>query len=126
CQFNFNAQVLLDKFEREKRAMVESFRAFVVNKTDDAFEAGVKELSRDDLPTGDVLIKVVYSGINYKDGLASTPGGGVVRKYPFVPGIDLAGHVVESSDRHFRENDEVIVTSYNLGVSHYGGFSEYA
>ncbi len=106
--------------------MVESFRAFVVNKTDEAFEAGVKELSRDDLPAGDVLIKVVYSGINYKDGLASTPNGQVVRKYPFIPGIDLAGHVVESSDRRFRENDEVIVTSYNLGVSHYGGFSEYA
>ena len=106
--------------------MAESFRAFVVNKTDEAFEAGVKELSRDDLPAGDVLIKVVYSGINYKDGLASTPNGQVVRKYPFIPGIDLAGHVVESSDRRFRENDEVIVTSYNLGVSHYGGFSEYA
>ncbi len=106
--------------------MAESFRAFVVNKTDEAFEAGVKELSRDDLPAGDVLIKVVYSGINYKDGLASTPNGQVIRKYPFIPGIDLAGHVVESSDRRFRENDEVIVTSYNLGVSHYGGFSEYA
>lgn len=106
--------------------MADTFRAFVVNKTADAFEAGVKELSRDDLPPGEVLIKVVYSGINYKDGLASTPDGQVVRKYPFVPGIDLAGHVVESSDRRFRENDEVIVTSYNLGVSHFGGFSEYA
>lgn len=106
--------------------MAESFRAFVVNKTEDAFEAGVKELSRDDLPAGEVLIRVVYSGINYKDGLASTPNGQVVRKYPFVPGIDLAGHVVESSDKKFRENDEVIVTSYNLGVSHFGGFSEYA
>ncbi|MDB5078984.1 MAG: quinone oxidoreductase [Chloroflexi bacterium] len=106
--------------------MAESFRAFVVNKTDEAFEAGVKELSKDALPAGDVLIKVVYSGINYKDGLASIPNGQVVRKYPFVPGIDLAGHVVESSDRRFRENDEVIVTSYNLGVSHFGGFSEYA
>lgn len=106
--------------------MADSFRAFVVNKTDEAFEAGVKELSRDDLPAGDVLIRVAYSGINYKDGLASIPNGQVVRKYPFIPGIDLAGRVVESSDKKFRENDEVIVTSYNLGVSHYGGFSEYA
>lgn len=106
--------------------MAESFRAFVVNKTDDAFEAEVKELSRDDLPAGEVLIKVVYSGINYKDGLASIPNGQVVRKYPFIPGVDLAGHVIASSDRRFRENDEVIVTSYNLGVSHFGGFSEYA
>lgn len=106
--------------------MAESFRAFVVNKTEDTFEAGVKELTRDNLPDGEVLIRVIYSGLNYKDGLASTPNGQVVRKYPFVPGIDLAGRVVESSDKKFRENDEVIVTSYNLGVSHYGGFSEYA
>lgn len=106
--------------------MAASFRAFVVNKTEDAFEAGVKELNRDDLPTGEVLIRVAYSGINYKDGLASTPNGQVVRKYPFVPGIDLAGRVVESSDKKFRDGDEVIVTSYGLGVSHYGGFSEYA
>ena len=106
--------------------MAESFRAFVVNKTEDAFEAGVKELTRENLPDGEVLIRVVYSGLNYKDGLASTPNGQVVRKYPFVPGIDLAGRVVESTDKKFRENDEVIVTSYGLGVSHYGGFSEYA
>jgi putative YhdH/YhfP family quinone oxidoreductase len=106
--------------------MAESFRAFVVNKTEDAFEGGVKELTRENLPDGEVLIRVVYSSLNYKDGLASTPNGQVVRKYPFVPGIDLAGRVVESTDKKFRENDEVIVTSYGLGVSHYGGFSEYA
>lgn len=106
--------------------MADSFRAFVVNKTGEAFETGVKELSKADLPAGEVLIKVAYSGINYKDGLASIPNGQVVRQYPFVPGIDLAGQVVESSDKRFRENDEVIVTSYNLGVSHFGGFSEYA
>jgi putative YhdH/YhfP family quinone oxidoreductase len=106
--------------------MADSFRAFVVNKTAEAFEAGVKQLSKDDLPAGEVLIKVVYSGLNYKDGLATIPDGQVVRKYPIVPGIDLAGHVVESSDKRFRENDEVIATSYNLGVSHSGGFSEYA
>jgi acrylyl-CoA reductase (NADPH) len=106
--------------------MADSFRAFVVNKTAEAFEAGIKQLSKDDLPAGEVLIKVVYSGLNYKDGLATIPDGQVVRKYPIVPGIDLAGHVVESSDKRFRENDEVIVTSYNLGVSHSGGFSEYA
>lgn len=64
--------------------------------------------------------------MNYKDGLASIPEGKIVRNYPFVPGIDLAGVVAESSDTRFKAGDEVIVTSYELGVSHYGGFSEYA
>ncbi|HEX2913139.1 MAG TPA: acryloyl-CoA reductase [Chloroflexia bacterium] len=106
--------------------MPSSFRAFVVNKSDDSFETGVKELQQSDLPQGEVLIRVSYSGVNYKDGLACIPNGNIVRKYPFVPGIDLSGTVVESSDERFKTGDEVIVTSYNLGVSHYGGFSEYA
>ena len=66
--------------------MADSFRAFVVNKTAEAFEAGVKQLSKDDLPAGEVLIKVVYSGLNYKDGLATSPDGQVVRKYPMCRG----------------------------------------
>lgn len=78
------------------------------------------------MPVGDVLIRVAYSSVNYKDGLASTPNGKIVKSYPFVPGIDLAGTVVESQDPRFRQGDEVIVTSYELGVSRYGGFSEYA
>lgn len=106
--------------------MLESFRAFVVNKTEQDFEAGVKQLDESDLPPGEVLVRVAYSGVNYKDGLACTPDGQIVRKYPFVPGVDLSGTVVESSDSRFQEGDEIIVTSYNLGVSHYGGFSEYA
>lgn len=106
--------------------MVASFRAFVVNKTSDGFTSGFQELTPSDLPTGEVLIQVAYTGVNYKDGLASTPDGRIVRSYPFVPGIDLSGVVVESSDSRFKPGDEVVVTSYELGVSHYGGFSEYA
>src|SRR5439155_17232732 len=64
--------------------------------------------------------------VNYKDGLASIPEGRIVRSYPFVPGIDLAGTVVESTDPRFKEGDEILATSYEIGVSHYGGFSEYA
>lgn len=103
-----------------------SFRALMVEKTEDSFSVGVKELTLDQLPVGDVLIRVAYSSVNYKDGLASTPNGKIVKSYPFVPGIDLAGTVVESQDPRFRQGDEVIVTSYELGVSRYGGFSEYA
>lgn len=106
--------------------MAKTFRAFIVNKTEAGFSAGLGELSHAELPQGEVLVKVAYSGVNYKDGLASIPEGKVVRNYPFVPGIDLAGTVEESTDRRFKVGDEVIVTGYDLGVSHYGGFSEYA
>lgn len=106
--------------------MSATFRAFLVNKTEAGFTAALQELSQGDLPIGEVLVKVLYSGVNYKDGLAASPNGRVVRAYPMVPGIDLAGVVEESSDVRFKEGDEVIATGYDLGVGHYGGFSEYA
>ncbi len=106
--------------------MPETFKAFVVNKTEEGFTATFRDLTASDLPAGEVLVKVAYTGVNYKDGLASIPEGKIVRTYPFVPGVDLAGVVAESSDTRFNLGDEVIVTSYELGVSHYGGFSEYA
>lgn len=106
--------------------MSATFKAFVVDKKEAGFTATFKEVTQADLPSGEVLVKVAYSSVNYKDGLASIPEGKIVRTYPFVPGIDLAGVVVESSEASFKPGDEVIVTSYALGVSHYGGFSEYA
>lgn len=105
---------------------MDNFKAFMVNKTEDDFSAVVKTIELEDLPAGEVTIKVAYSSVNYKDGLASIPNGKIVRSYPFVPGIDLAGTVVRSDDSRFKEGDEVIATSYEIGVSHYGGFSEYA
>jgi len=105
---------------------MDNFKAFIVNKTDDDFSAEVKTLGLEDLPAGEVVIKVDYSSVNFKDGLASIPNGKIVRSYPFVPGIDLAGTVVRSDDSRFKEGDEVIATSYEIGVSHYGGFSEFA
>lgn len=106
--------------------MTNSFRALVVNKEDKQFSVDVKTLTLDDLPEGEVTIRVAYSSVNYKDGLASIPNGNIVSTYPFVPGIDLAGTVVSSTDSRFKEGDEVIATSYEIGVTHYGGFSEYA
>lgn len=106
--------------------MEQNFQAFMVEKTDDHFIAGIKTITVNDLPQGDVVIKVCFSSVNYKDGLASIPKGKIVRSYPFIPGIDLAGVVVSSQDSRFHEGDEVIATSYEIGVSHYGGFSEYA
>lgn len=106
--------------------MSTSFRAFVVNKTDEGFSAGHKQLTLSDLPAGEVLIKVAYSSVNYKDGLASIPDGKIVRTYPFVPGIDMSGVVAESNDPHFKPGDEVLATSYDIGVAHFGGYSQYA
>lgn len=106
--------------------MPEAFRAFIVNKTENGFRAELGVLNLADLPAGEVLVKVAYSGVNYKDGLASLPEGKVIRTYPMVPGIDLAGVVVESDDARFQAGDEVIATGYDLGVGRYGGFSEYA
>ncbi|MFD0694048.1 acryloyl-CoA reductase [Paenibacillus sp. GCM10027628] len=105
---------------------MDSFNALVVDRTKDSFALEVKELRIDDLPAGEVTIRVLYSGINYKDALACSPNGRVVRSYPMVPGIDLAGTVVASTDSRYREGDEVLVTSYELGTGYYGGFSAYA
>ncbi|AET57175.1 YhdH/YhfP family quinone oxidoreductase [Paenibacillus terrae HPL-003] len=105
--------------------MAATFQALVVEKND-TFSVGVKNVSFEQLPVGEVLIKVAYSSVNYKDGLASIPEGKIVRSYPFIPGIDLSGYVVSSSDPRFQEGQQVLVTGYEVGVSHYGGFSEYA
>ncbi|MDQ6661787.1 MAG: acryloyl-CoA reductase [Chloroflexota bacterium] len=106
--------------------MADTFKAFVVNKKEEGFTATFENLTAADLPNDEVLIRVAYSSVNYKDGLASIPEGKIVRSYPFVPGIDLAGVVAESRDPRFNVGDEVIATSYEIGVSSYGGFSEYA
>jgi acrylyl-CoA reductase (NADPH) len=106
--------------------MIQPFDALVVNKQEEQFSVEIQKLTLSDLPEGEVLIRVHYSGVNYKDSLASIPNGNIVNTYPFVPGIDLAGVVVTSEDPRFQEGDEVIATSYEIGVSHFGGYSEYA
>lgn len=106
--------------------MVQRFDALVVDKQEDQFSVSIQGLTLDDLPQGEVLIRVHYSGVNYKDSLASIPNGNIVTNYPIVPGIDLAGVVVSSENPHFKEGDEVIATSYGIGVSQSGGYSEFA
>lgn len=105
---------------------MEKFRAFRVHKDETGFRSGTELVAIGDLPEGDVSIRVHYSSVNFKDGLASIPDGKIVRRYPFIPGIDLAGEVTESRNERFRTGDLVLCTGYGLGVSHEGGFAELA
>ncbi|GCL73822.1 quinone oxidoreductase [Paenibacillus naphthalenovorans] len=106
--------------------LIKAFKALVVEQSGNDVTSGIREMTIEDLPSGELLIQVVYSSVNYKDALACIANGNVVKTYPFIPGIDLAGIVKSSTDGRFQEGDEVLITGYELGVSHYGGFSEYA
>ncbi|MFQ6397006.1 oxidoreductase [Nocardia sp. KC 131] len=102
------------------------FWAMVAQESDSGIALERRLVNEDFLGPGDVTIKVHYSSANFKDGLAITPGGGVVRKYPIIPGIDLTGEVVSSEDDSFAPGDLVVAHGYDIGVSHHGGFAEYA
>lgn len=105
---------------------MQTFQAVVVDQINGSLQAEMRSIPLERLPEGELLIQVAYSSINYKDALAMTPNGNIVKQYPFIPGIDLAGTVVDSRDPLFRQGDPVIVTGFELGVSHYGGLSQYA
>lgn len=102
-----------------------SFRAFRVEKTGDSFSHSIAEQQIDDLPQGDVLVRVHYSSLNYKDAMSARGIPGVTRHYPHTPGIDAAGVVVESSSADFTAGDEVIVIGFDLGMDTPGGYGEY-
>ncbi len=105
---------------------MDTFQALVARQDGDRITASVETLSRSDLPPGEVTIRVLYSSVNFKDALALTPGGGVVRNYPIVPGIDLTGEVVESQSPDFAVGDKVLAHGYQIGTGHHGGYAEYA
>ena len=104
------------------------FNALVVekNETDGKTHASVRRISENDLPAGDVLVSVEYSTVNYKDGLCVGPGGGLVRKYPHVPGIDFAGTVEQSDDDRYKTGDRVVLTGWRVGEAHWGGYAQKA
>ncbi|MHB9781131.1 YhdH/YhfP family quinone oxidoreductase [Streptococcus sp. 10F2] len=102
---------------------METVKALVVEAPG---EVTINQLTLDKLGSGNVLIKIAYSSINFKDMLALEPGGGIIRDYPMIPGIDLSGWVVASDDSKISVGQEVLVTGYGLGVNHPGGFAEYA
>ncbi|MBF2424382.1 NADPH:quinone oxidoreductase family protein [Listeria welshimeri] len=104
---------------------MKSFQALFIEKEADNTSLHFRDTTLDNLPENEVTIEVHYSGINYKDGLAVLPEGKIVNQYPFIPGIDASGVVIESKSNRFQVGDEVIVTSYDFGVSYFGGYSEF-
>lgn len=103
-----------------------SFKALLVEQTaDNSFQSAIVNRHVDDLPAGDVLIRVKYSSLNYKDALSASGNKGVTRHFPHTPGIDAAGIVETSSDSAFKAGDEVIVIGYDLGMNTAGGFGQY-
>lgn len=104
---------------------MERFKALVADKQNDKMEMNIKELGMEDLSEGEVVIRVAYSSVNYKDGMVGVTGA-IAETFPIIPGIDLAGTVISSEDDRFKEGDEVIATSYYIGTRHSGGFSEVA
>src|SRR6201994_1282257 len=105
---------------------MDTFQALVAPQDGDRITASVETLNPSDLPPGGVTLRVLFSSVNFKDALALTPGGGVVRNYPIVPGIDLTGEVVESQSPDFAVGDSVLAHGYQIGTGHHGGYAEYA
>ncbi|HEX6013822.1 MAG TPA: alcohol dehydrogenase catalytic domain-containing protein, partial [Geminicoccaceae bacterium] len=103
--------------------MSDTFRALVLDQQDGKTVAGVADLDVGALPPGDVLVDVAWSTLNYKDALAITGAGKIVRQFPFVPGIDFAGTVAASDDPCFKPGDEVVLTGWGVGERHWGGLA---
>ena len=100
------------------------YKAYLVEENEGKHSGQVKEIEMPSLDDGNVIIKVHYSSLNYKDALASSGVKGVVKSYPFVPGIDVAGEIVETSNSEFSVGDNVVATGYKIGMSVFGGFGE--
>jgi acrylyl-CoA reductase (NADPH) len=105
---------------------MDTFKALVLEQEDGAVKAEIQQLGTDALPEGDVLISVAYSTLNYKDGLAVTGKGKIIRNYPMVPGVDFVGTVAESASPRFKAGDQVILTGWGVGERHWGGYAQMA
>lgn len=102
------------------------FKAYLIDEKEGQTGGAFVEMEEADLDQGEVTIKVAYSSVNYKDALAATGAGRIIRRFPCVGGIDLSGTVIESSDARFQAGDLVIATSFDIGVAHHGGYAEIA
>ena len=105
---------------------MDSFKALLIEECDGKVSSGFVQMDESQLDAGTVTIRVAYSSINYKDALAATGAGKIIRRFPCVGGIDLSGTVIESGDVRFKPGDQVIATSFDIGVAHHGGYAEIA
>jgi len=103
-----------------------SFKAYLIQQTEGKVASDFVEMAEDQLDAGEVTIAVAYSGVNYKDALAATGAGRIIRRFPCVGGVDLAGTVLKSDSPAFAPGDHVLATSYDIGVAHHGGYAEVA
>lgn len=103
-----------------------SFSAFRIHRDAEGHRSGLEQLALDDLSPGEIVLRTAYSSVNFKDALAGTGKGRILREFPLVGGIDVAGHVVSSADPKFREGDEVLVTGSGLSETRDGGYAQYA
>ena len=106
--------------------MSEKFKAIVIDNQNEKFTREIKEIDTSHLKDGNVLVKIDYSSLNFKDAMILKDGGRIVRKFPFVPGIDFSGTVVESQEDKFKKDDKVILTGFRVGEAYFGGFAQYA
>ena len=104
----------------------DAFRAYVVDKPEGGFTRGLRTLTPADLPPGEVTVRVEWSDVNFKDGLAAREDGRVARVHPLVPGIDLAGTVIASEDDAFPIGTRVLANGYDIGTARHGGYAELA
>ncbi|MDO6582950.1 MDR family oxidoreductase [Photobacterium sp. 2_MG-2023] len=102
------------------------FKALILNQQDNTTQAHVGDIDSSQLPDGDVTVAVDYSSLNYKDGLAITGAGKIIRQFPMVPGIDFAGTVITSSDNRYQAGDPVVLTGWGVGENHWGGMAQQA
>ena len=106
--------------------MSDNFKALVLNQEGDNFTREIKSVNKEFLKHGDVLVKVEYSGLNYKDALILKNGARLVKEFPHIPGVDFSGTVVESHNENYKKGDEIISTGWRVGEIYFGGYSQYA
>jgi len=106
--------------------MSDKFKALIINQDGENFNREVKLIDKNFLKHGDVLVKVDYSGLNFKDALILKNGARLVKEFPHIPGIDFSGKILESQNNNFKEGDEIILTGWRVGEIYYGGYSQYA
>ena len=106
--------------------MNEKFKAIVVNQSADQFSREVKDLDKNFLKDGDVLVKIDYSDLNFKDAMILKDGGKLIKEYPRIPGIDFSGTIEESNVEEYKKGDQIIVNGSRVGELYHGGYSQYA